>query len=299
MKNIKEKIKAFFEKLKENFNNNFKPKMNDFLKKQRTKQVLTVIGIIVLIIALVFGGIGIYNYSKTAYLKPYIEKYHIEYPEGILEEMCDAYGKDQSIRAKIEFEDINISENVSCIVENDAAFLENGADIQKDQHFRAITMNDDMADIESLYSTPNLFLKASQSVKLTTLFDKEQYRVVAAYYTNTNPEDDRDYVFPYNFCGNMGEKDFRMFEDIVSHKALYSTGYEFSNEDYFLSISAPSDFMENFRFVIVCIKTGKRGFEKSETAKSNDKILFPQVWYDVNNEENPYRFTSKWQPKAK
>ena len=53
-------------------------KIKEFVKKYATKQVLSVLGIIVLAVALVFGGIGIYNYGKTAYLKPYQEKYGVE-----------------------------------------------------------------------------------------------------------------------------------------------------------------------------------------------------------------------------
>ncbi|MBR7060452.1 MAG: hypothetical protein IKI34_01800 [Eubacterium sp.] len=272
-------------------------KIKEFLKKYATKRVLSVLGIIILAVAIVFGGIGIYNYGKTAYLKPYQEKYKVEYPEGILEEMCDAYGKDTSTKGSIEIPDAGAKINVSSIIQNNSAFLENGAYIEKKQHFTAIRLADRKADIESLYSTADLFLKASQEIKLTTLFEKESFRVVAAYYINTNPEDDRGYVFPYNFCGNMKEKDFEFFEDAINHKTLYKTDYEFSYDDYFLSVSAPSDFMKDFRFVILCVKNGKSGFEKSETAKPNDKIFFPQVWYDANNEDNPYKFTGKWQPK--
>ena len=295
---IKDKLKAFFKEIQENFNNNFKPKLKAFFKKYLTKQVLTVIGIIIPIPVLIVSGIKVYNYSKTAYLKPYIEKYQIEYPEGILEEMCDPYGKDQSIRGKIEIEDLKFSKYVSNIITDDNAFLENGADVGKDQHFRAIRFNGKDVDLEGMYSTAQLFLKSSQSVKLTTLYNKEQYRVIAVYYTNTKPEDDRGYVFPYNFCGNMSEKDFEFFEDALSHKTLYDTGYEYSIDDYFLSISVPSDFMKDFRFVVVCVKTDKKGFEKSKTALPNEKIFFPQVWYDANHEDNPYKFTGKWHPKG-
>ena len=292
------KIKELLSKLKEYFKNSILPKLKELLAKRRTKQVLGICGIVLLIAALVGGTIKIVNYSKTAYLKPYIEKYDDEYPDEILEEMCDAYGENQSIRGRLSIKDLNWESNVSCIVENNSAFLENGADIKKDQHFRAIRLNDGSADIESLYSTTELFLNSSQSVEFTTLYEKQQYRVIAAYYINTKPEDDNGYVFPYNFCGNMSKKDFESFEDRIVHRELYYTGYEFSPEDYFLSISAPSDFMEDFRFVIVCVKADKKGFEKSQTAAPNEKIFFPQIWYDVNDEQNPYIFAGKWYPKA-
>lgn len=291
-------MKKFFSKIKDNFKNNFLPKLKAFFKKYLTKQALTVFGIVVLIIALAAGGIKIYDYSRTAYLKPYIEKYQIEFPEGILEEMCDSYGKDQSVLGRIEIEDLNFSSDFSSIIQDESVFLENGADITKEQHFRAIRFNDKSADLESLYSTAQLFLKSSQSIKFTTLYSKEEYRVIAAFYTNTKPEDDNGYVYPYNYCGNMSKTDFGHFQDRLPYKALYDTGYEYSYDDYFLSLSVPSDFMQDFRFVVVCVKTDRKGFEKSKTAIPNEKIYFPQVWYDVNGETNPYMFTGKWYPKA-
>ena len=294
---IKQWFKNLILNIKKGFEN-FKPKFKAFIKKYGTKKNLTILGAIILIPVLVICSIKVVDFARTAYLRPYIEKYNIEFPEGILEEMCDAYGKDQTVQGKIEIEDLKYSSYVSDILKDDKAFLENDADISKDQHFRAVRLNDKAADIESLYSTDKLFLKSSQSVKFTTLFDEEQYRVIAAYYINTNPDDDSGYVYPYNFCGNMSKKDFESFVDRVTHRTLYDTGYEYDPEDYFLSVSAPSDFMEDFRFVIVCVKTDKRGFEKSKTAKPNEKIMFPQIWYDKNNEENPYRFAGKWHPKA-
>ena len=296
------KVKEWFKKLipniKDWFNNKFKPKFKDFTKKYCTKRNLTIAGAIILIPVLVFTSIKVVDFAKTAYLRPYIEKYKIEFPEGIREDMCDPYGKDQTVCGRFEVEDLNYKIYVSNILKDNRAFLENDADINKDQHFRAIRLANKDADLESLYSTDKLFLKSSQSIKFTTLFEEEQYRVIAAYYINTNPNDDSGYVYPYNFCGNMSEKDFESFEDRVSHRTLYFTDYEYNYEDYFLSVSVPSDFMKDFRFVIVCVKTDKKGFEKCKKATPNEKIFFPQVWYDKNEEENPYRFAGKWIPKG-
>ena len=287
-------MKKLFSKMKENFSNNIKPK----LKAIFTKQVLTIIGIVLLIIALCFGGVKLYGFSRTAYLRPYIHKYDIEFPEGILKEMCDDYGEDQTVRGKFTIEDLDCTKKISNIIKNENAFFENGTDVAEDQHFRAIRINENDVDLESLYSTADLYLKSSQKVELTTLYKKEEYKVVAAFYTNTNPEDDNGYVFPHNFCGNMSEKDFKAYEDRITHRALYDTGYEFSYDDYYLSINAPSDFMEDFRFVIVCVRADKKGVKKSETATPNEKIHFPQVWYDANDENNPYIFAGKWYPKS-
>ena len=295
LKKIGEFFKKAFAKIREAFKNKILPWFKAFFKKPKVRKGLKISGIAVLIVAVVFGSVKLINFSRTAYLRPYIEKYKIEYPEGILEEMCDAYGKDQSVVGKLEISDLSSEKYISSIITDNNLFLENGADFTKDQHFRAIRLARKDADLESIYSTADLFLKSSQAIKLTTLFDKEEYKVVAAFYTNTRSEDDNGYLFPYNFCGNM---DFEAYEDRIIHRALYDTGYEFSEEDYFLTLSVPSDFMEDFRFVVVCVKADKKGVQKSETATPNEKIHFPQVWYDANGEQNPYIFAGKWYPKA-
>ncbi|MBR7060633.1 MAG: hypothetical protein IKI34_02755 [Eubacterium sp.] len=295
---IGEFLKKAFVFIKEGFKNKILPWLREFLKKPRVKQGMKIAGIAVLAVALIFGGIKLISFSKTAYLRPYIKEYNIEFPKGILEEMCDEYGKDQSIVGRVDISDIPTEKYVSGKEKENCLMLEKGGNIEKEQHFRAICYNEASTDLESLYSTANLFLKSSQTVSFTTLFDKEEYKVVAAFYTNTKPEDDNGYLFPYNFCGNMSEKDFKAYEDRIVHRTLYNTGYEFSYDDYFLTLSEPSDFMKDFRFVVVCVKAGKRGVQKSDTATPNEKIHFPQVWYDENNEQNPYIFAGKWYPKA-
>lgn len=280
-----------------NFKSNFLLKLKNFLKRTLTKQILIAFGIIVLILAIGFGGVKLYQYSRVAYLKPYIEKYNIEYPDGILEEMCDAYGKNQTTLGRINISDTKTDRYVLSVLRSDYAFLENGSDITKDQHFRAIRLNARDADLERVYSKPEGFLNSSQIVEFTTLFEKEQYKVVAAFYTNTKPEDDNGYLFPYNLYGNLTEKSFEDYKDRITHRALYDTGYEFLKEDYFLTLSVDSDFMEDFRFVVVCVKIDKDEFEKSKTAEPNDNVHYPQVWYDENEKNNVFIFSSKWYPE--
>ena len=84
-----------------------KPKKSANKLKKRIKITLskTAITIIAIALVIIVAGVGAgiaYNYSRTAYLKPYIQKYNVEFPDGILEEMCDAYGENQNVVGKIE-----------------------------------------------------------------------------------------------------------------------------------------------------------------------------------------------------
>lgn len=48
-------------------------------------------------VALAFALPAIQSSRQSAYLKPYETKYGIHYPAGMLEQYCDAYGKDRQI----------------------------------------------------------------------------------------------------------------------------------------------------------------------------------------------------------
>jgi hypothetical protein len=95
----------------------------------------------------------------------------------------------------------------------------------------------------------------------------------------------------------LTQKSFDYYVDSIEHRRLYDTGYEFSFDDSYLTLSVDSDFMENFKFVVLCVKVKPSKFEKSTTATVNDDVHYPQVWFDQNDKTNSYRFSSKWYPE--
>lgn len=271
-------------------------KLKSALKKILTKQLAIILGIILLIAALAFGGVRLYEYSRVAYLKPYEKQYGIEYPLGILEEYCDQYGKNQHTVGELIIEDTNTNKFAANQITNNYVYAFEGTDVYTEQQFRSVDVTG-CADLESIYSTTEGFLNSSQRITFNTLFEKADYKVIAAYYTNKNPEDDSGYVFPYSIYGNLNEKSFNHFADSIEHRRLYDTGFIMTSDYSYLSVSADSDFMENFKFVVVCVKTDSKDFTKSTVAVTNEKIHYPQVWYDINGETNPYRFSGKWYPE--
>lgn len=277
----------------------FKERFSALLKlahqKLITKQIGIILGVIVLIIAAVTAGVKIYDYSKTAYLKPYQEKYNITYPEGILEQFCDQYGKRQSTIGAVAIEDSNTNIYVTNERTRRFAFAPKGTDVFNEQQFRAVEANG-LFDIESLYATKDGFTNATQKVTFNTLFEKKEYRVIAAYYTNKIAEDDGGYVFPYNIYGNLTEKSFEHFADSMKHRALYDTGYEMTYDQNYISIYSDSDFMADFVFVILCAETDKN-FDKITSVKEKEKIHYPQVWYDAKGINNPYFLAGHWYPE--
>ena len=301
---IKKSINAVFVKpfvfVTEMFRDEIFPAAGHSFKKMLTKQFAIFLAVVVAIGAAGYGGCRLYEYSRVAYLNSYKKEFpDVEFPEGILEEMCGEYGKNQNVVCKISPNDKDAFIVATSDKEDDYAYAYPNFDVKNEQQFQSIDVSnaDGFDDLESLYSTRDAFLESSQMYELTTLYSKSNYRVIASFYTNTVATDDAGYVFPYNCYGNMTEKSFRSYVDKIKSRRLYDTGYNFSYDDKFLTLSVDSDFMPNFKFVVLCVKNTQKNTEKSTTAIDNESVHYPQAWYDKNGETNPYRFSSNWYPE--
>lgn len=165
---VREKFKVFFLTIKTNFKNKLLP----VLKKIFTKQLLLSVLIIAILIGAVFGGIKLYEYSRTAYLKPYQEKYDIDFPEGILEEFCDIYGENQYFKGELIIDDTNTKKYVANQKMVDNPYLKHECNIAMDEHFRTIDVSKSYADLESIYSSADGFLASSQKITFNTLLKR-------------------------------------------------------------------------------------------------------------------------------
>lgn len=267
--------------------------------KKKKPPIKAIVIICVTVLAVVGIAFGVFQYSSKAYLKPYEEKYGIDFPKGIAEEFCDAYGENQRVVGRLEIIDANAEFFVSS--ENDALspHFENGSRANESPQFRSITIYSKNADIESAYSTVDKYNNAKQEIVFTDLYGNTvKYQVICAYYVNTNPNDDNGYAFPYNISGTLTEDSFDGFEDRVLTRSLFDAVSNLSYTSQYLTISADSDFMEQFRFVILCERVDGK-ITPITDAVPNAKIHFPQIWYDENGEHNPYWLSSKWQPTYK
>lgn len=267
-------------------------KLKKRIKITLSKTAITVIAIaLVIIVAGIAAGIA-YNYSRTAYLKPYIQKYNVEFPDGILEEMCDAYGENQNVVGKIECNGEIVY--VAKTHEYEYANLQKGSSFDGNE-FTSINASK-VLDLEKYFSSAEKYMLSDPIITLTTLKSKANYAVVAAYYTNNAPADDGNYVFPYNCYGNMTEDSFKDFRDNVYSRQLYYTGDVLKYDDKVLNISCDTDFMKEFKFVVV-LKQVDDDYKKPNNISVNNNPRYPQVYYDVNNKRNSFIFAKNWYPE--
>ena len=262
--------------------------------KSPVKSLCFKIGCAAALVAIICAAVFFVN--KSMYLKKYEEKYAISFPKGIPEELCDYYGKNQTLAGSIIINDNESEIPVFSSPADGEALFEKGSTVEKDQHYRAAAISARDADLEALYKTPEAYTASTQSFTFKTIYgEKEKYHVIAAYIINTRPEDDNGYAFPYNAYGNFTKESYRHYQDTITRRSLYDTGYKIKETDYCMTLSVPSDVMPFFRFVIVGVKVDK--VEKIAETKENKMIRYPQAYCEKLGIHNVFNFAYKWYPE--
>ena len=258
------------------------------------KYKLPIIYISALVAVLV--AIAVINSISTAYLRPYEKKYNIKYPRHIAEEFCDAYGQNSEVTGMLTFSDTDEKLFVTSDIYQSGNHFDSGSAIDDDKQIKSIGLEKSATDIEALYSSVKGYKSSNQKVTLTDIYGKSKnYQVIAAYYTNKNANDDNGYVFPYYTHGDLTEDSFNNYEDRVYSRSLYHSSFDMSYTDKYLSINIDTDFMKNFKFVILCVEVDGDIKPYTDVTK-NKKVHYPQVWYDKNDKHNPYWLAEQWQP---
>ena len=273
------------------FSENNAPKIKAEKKKKRKRIIIIAIAVIGAVAAIAGIICGV-SYSKTAYLKPYQQQYpDVKFPEGIRKEYCEQYALQTSTRGYLKIPACNYDSYVFNSSKTYPVLDKNCS--ARDLDFNTtVYITNPAIDLESAFSTADAYLNSEQSIEFSTLYKDYKFNVIGAFYTNSLPQDDAGYVFPYNLNLCPVGSDFDNYTDRLYHRFLYNTDYAITRDDKLLTIASKSDFMPNFRFVVVAVMDG----EAQAAATPNNKVHYPQVWYDENNQQNPYRFADQWYP---
>lgn len=285
------------EKISKDIKKDISGAIKKLLEKINIKKVIKplVIAIVIVAVALgaVFGIKAAVTYSKTAYLKPYQQKYpDVKFPDGILEKYCDAYGEAPDAAGYIKISELNINTPVMPKTKKAYPMAEKNTSGSVQKNY-VIYFDDN--SLEQYYKDATCYNQlASGFVEYTDFLNEYNFKIVGAFYTNTKAEDDAGYIFPYNVTEEMTEKSTKAFIDRLSSRFIYDTGLTITRADTLLTISCPTDYRDNFRFVVVGVL---RDDDEKLVATEKSKIRYPQVIYDENGQTNPYRFASKWYPE--
>lgn len=265
------------------------------LNKKQKKTLITVVASVVACVVILTSILFLVQHQRSAYLKPYKEKYGVFFPSGILEEHCDAYGQNPDIVGilKTQGEDILVSRFSN----------QNRPYLDANLYYKEIGFNtviyatkEQLGFLETQYSTAKGYNSSSGIIQYDTLFDNVNWRVVSAFYINTKAEDDNDYIFPYNVTQSMTQSSYKPYFDQIASRSIYNTNYTLTRSDNLLTFSVETDFHKDFRFVLVCAKTNKSTIETK--AKEKNKVRYPAVIYSEKKQPNPYDKSKKWYPEV-
>ncbi len=269
-----------------------------FLKSDKAKAAYRYLIIIVLIIAVFFAAVfGIGNAiksSKTSYIKKYEKKYtDVSFPDGIEEKYCDIYGKNPNTAGYLKIDDIKLSSAVLKKADSKGTpYLEKTTKGARVDNF-VVYLNDD--SLEKYYSTVDAYNKsASGFISYSDLKTDYNFKVIGAFYTNTKASDDNGYVFPYNVTEQMAPSSALEFYTMLHYRFLYDTGVSPIRSDKLITISCPTSYHKNFRFVVVGVA---RDDDKKLTASTKNLIRYPQVICDEKGIRNNFVGADKWYPQ--
>ena len=264
--------------------------------KKKIKLALMALGAVILIVAVVLIIVFVNKSSANAYLKPYEEKYGISFPDGMLEEYCDAYGENQNLAGFLNYGNSDTPIPVTKLATSSSPHIDINCDFM-DFGFNTVIYGtaDQLGDMESAYQDAQACNSTGCFIRYDSMFQKQRWRVLGAFYTNTDPKDDNGYVFPYNVTYEMTQDSYGEFFDRLTNRFMYDTNYTLTKNDKLLTISVESQKYEGFRFVLVCVMQDKS--KNDVVAEDNDHPHYPQAICDILKEENPYALSSKWYPE--
>ncbi|MDE6155970.1 MAG: hypothetical protein K2F67_05980 [Eubacterium sp.] len=256
------------------------------------KKFLLALVAVIAVIALIFGIRYAIDANKGAYLKPYQSKYpDVQFEIGMLEKYCDMLGENPDTVGYIEIPELDLKSAVSS---DESKFPYAQPCTKNAEQFNFVVyMNDN--SLEKYYSTANAYNNASGYITYSDLFKDYNFKVVGAFYTNTKAEDDNGYIFPYNITEKMTIESASEYASRLENRFIYNTGVNVTRQDTLITISCPTDYRNDFRFIVVGVL--REDTDSKSTATEKTDIRYPQVIFDEMEKDNPYKYASKWYPE--
>ena len=256
------------------------------------RQIIIVI-VIALFFACVFGIGGAIKSSKTAYIHKYEKKYtDVSFPSGIMEKYCDLYGQNPNMAGYITISDIKLKSPVLVKADGKNPYAEASQKGAKTTNF-VVYLNDD--SLEKYYSSIDAYNhSASGFVSYSDLKQDYNFKIIGAFYINTKESDDNGYIFPYNVTEQQTPSSSLEFFERLHYRFIYNTDVSPTRDDTLITISCPTSYHQDFRFVIVGVA---RDDNNKLKAMPKNLVRYPQVICNEKGIANNFLGASKWYPQ--
>ena len=138
--------------------------------------------------------------------------------------------------------------------------------------------------------------KQAPIIKFNTLYKDYSWKIIAAFITNDNPKDDNGYKFVYSFVNLSNEVYKQTYLNELAKRSIYDTGVDVNPDDKLLTLSTCSHEFDDARFVVVArmVRAGESTDVDVSKAFVNQSPRYPQKYYDVKKQTNPYANDTNW-----
>ncbi len=126
------------------------------------------------------------------------------------------------------------------------------------------------------------FYKNNPTIKLTTLYGGEEYRIFSVMVMNATAADDNGYIYNFVASDFSNQGMFSSWAYEAQERSLISTTVDVKENDKILTLVTNSDDFNNSRFVVMARKTRANETDPVNVsgAKLNPNPRYPQAWYD-------------------
>ena len=301
------------------------------------KKKRSVAATVILIIAILAFLVSAFIIAKNVYLSKRNQRQSKELadsienpdddtvgPDGIFEKYRALYNQNPDFVGWVKVPNTTINHPVVKAADNDF-YLHKGLDRRYDVRGTIFMDYRDHIDVlcknTILYGHNNLdstmfsdlekyksidFYKTAPVVEFNTIYKNYKWKVIAVFYTNADDKDDNDYALNYIYPF-MTDDSFNNYYIELMMRTFYFTGVDVNKYDKILTLSTCTRDLDikgrgetNARLVVVArmLRDGESDFVDVSQAAINDNPRYPQIWYDIHNQPNPYVNYERWYPEG-
>lgn len=137
--------------------------------------------------------------------------------------------------------------------------------------------------------------KRAPVIECNTIYGDFTWLVCGAFISNSNPEDDNGYVFPYNFI-DCNDQLFAEYIKELEKRSFYDTGVDLAVTDKILTLSTCCYDFNDARLVVVArlLREGESVSVDTSKAVKNPDPKGPQAWCDELGKPNNHASDVRW-----
>ena len=146
------------------------------------------------------------------------------------------------------------------------------------------------------------YYKAHPVIEYNTLYANYQWKIIGAFLNYPNDPSEGDDLFYYWFTDFSDGNSVAFANEVAGRSFFINPSVDVQPTDHFLTLSTCTYMLDrgsrvNARFVVVArmVRSGESAAVDVDKAFANEGRRMPQLWYDINDEENPYADVPIWQ----